>query len=279
MNRATQLLALLVPLSLLLSCSTSSGNLYFLSVQRVGLEVAVSDPASNATPKILIGYESLKGTINPVKNNDGSLRAQAYSVLGITNAAVAGSSSTSVGVAEWFATGRAADLLAENPMTPAALNGSIQLTPELLAAASSRQVAFAVDGIINAVNWINADTAPAEDRALVAALDALGALADNLKFKTIAQDGAEADLALPATSKGWNRLVLARSELTSSITHAANRSQQQAGVADADKLKAAQAAGELGKLLDELDRRILASPEAQAVWNRMTDIIRQGGRR
>ncbi|MCC6673526.1 MAG: hypothetical protein IT458_20880 [Planctomycetes bacterium] len=277
MKRVTRLFAILVSLCFFPCCSTSSGNLYFLSVQRLGLEVAASDPASNATPKILIGYESLKGTINPVKNADGTLRAQAYSVLGITNAAVAGPSSTSVGVAEWFATGHAADLLADNPMTPAALNGSIQLTPELIAAASSRQLAFAVDGIINAVVWIDADTAPAEDKALVAALDTLGTLVDSLKFKTIAPNGKEDDFTLLATSKGWDRLVDARSKLSSSITHAVNRSQQPTGVADADKMR--KAASDLAKLKNDLDRRILASSEAQAVWNRMTDIIRQGGRR
>jgi hypothetical protein len=54
----------LLLLSVAAGCETSSGNLYFLSAQRIGLEVAASDPASNASPKILIGYESVKGTVN-----------------------------------------------------------------------------------------------------------------------------------------------------------------------------------------------------------------------
>lgn len=257
-------------------CAGSSGNLYFLSSQRVGVEVIFSDPTSNAAPKAILGYESVKGTVNPVKDDSGTLRERAYSVLGITGTSASGGGGAGLAVSEWFATGHAAVLLAMNKLTPLALAGTTTLTPEVLALATSQGLARTFSAIAGAQVWLASLAAPsARQVQILADLNALDTVASELEFSTFAADGARAPFVAPAVP-GWSRVEQARAALRNSIVLATERSQR-TDITPAEQQAAADAAAALQGKLDEFDRRILASPAAQAVWAELVQIVEQGG--
>ncbi|MCK5941230.1 MAG: hypothetical protein KAI24_04600 [Planctomycetes bacterium] len=259
----------------LAGCESSAGNLYFLSVQRFGVEASASDPTTNGMPKVNIGYESFKGTINPVKNKDGTLRNRAYSVLGITDAGAA-SGDTNMTASEWFATGVAADLLADNPATPAALAGTASLTPEVLERATQRQLAQTYESIDSAYTYLSglpdADQSR-EDKAVLAGMDALHTLVDGFTFQQFAADGSRSPYSVPG-GNDWSRVTTVRMDLSNSITHAYNRSTN--GPDAAAKQAAADARVALINRRAELDRKILGATAAQAMWKHVVGIIRNG---
>jgi len=256
-------------------CTSSSGNLYFLSAQRIGLDVAASDPASNAAPKVLIGYESVKGAVNPVKNADGTLRDQAYSVLGITGVTATGSAHAGLAVAEWFATGLAAEILARNELTPLALAGAPSLTPEVLARATREQQASTFYAISGTERFLSSLAAPsAKQDAVLRDLGSLNEVASALQFSTFSNAGARTNYT-PSTASGWQRVTAARQDILNSIEFARRRSAD-TSVGTADRQCAADAKAALEGILQKFDQDILASSAAKAAWQELVGIIRAG---
>lgn len=258
-------------------CETSSGNLYFLSAQRVGVEVAASDPTSSGAPKVLIGYESVKGAVNPVKEKDGTLRCKAYSVLAITGVAAAGARDAGLAVSEWFATGKAADILASNPMTPAALSGSRTLTPEVLQAATSQQLARTFEAIAGAESFLSLldDRTPQQD-AILASLDGVRTVVASLEFLEFAADGSRTAYDASGLPAGWGAVLEAREDLSQSIVRAKVRSKD-SSITEAKRLAARDASVALQTQLDGLDREVLATDAAQALWRELVEIVSKGG--
>lgn len=257
----------------LTSACTASGNLYFLSVQRIGIEAAASDPTTNAMPKINIGYESIKGTINPVKVKDGELRPQAYSVLGITSADASGSAETGLVVSEWFATGKAADLIAANPMAPAALAGTHTLTPDVLGRATKQQLAQTYEAVDSAFNYLSGlpeTEQTSEQKALLAGMEALHTLVDDIRFKEFHDDGTRADYDVP-DGDDWSRVTGVRQDLSNSIVTAYNVANH--GPDDGAKQAAADAKTALEIVRAGLDKKVLSAAPAQAMWKHVVDII------
>jgi len=235
-------------------CTSSSGNLYFLSAQRIGLDVAASDPASNAAPKVLIGYESVKGAVNPVKNADGTLRDQAYSVLGITGVTATGS---------------------RNELTPLALAGAPSLTPEVLARATREQQASTFYAISGTERFLSSLAAPsAKQDAVLRDLGSLNEVASALQFSTFSNAGARTNYT-PSTASGWQRVTAARQDILNSIEFARRRSAD-TSVGTADRQCAADAKAALEGILQKFDQDILASSAAKAAWQELVGIIRAG---
>lgn len=120
------------------SCATSE-RLLFITNTSVGLDVSVD--AATQSPRVLFGYKRTEGVIFPVYNatrthtvdrldnaprtttKDGSLVAEAFSVIAKYSGG-AQSGKTEVSNAQWFATGRAAKTLAEQPGIAGAVTGS-----------------------------------------------------------------------------------------------------------------------------------------------------------
>ncbi|MEO0478026.1 MAG: hypothetical protein AAF196_00965 [Planctomycetota bacterium] len=268
----------LLLLALTTGCGTS-GNLLFLSTNTIGLRITTSDPASNAAPNIIIGHASVKGVINPVRDETATgtkLREQAYSVIGITAAGASASENARVESNEWFATGRAADRLAENPNTPSALAGSRSLTPEVLEAATDLEIArtfaavdAAYDHILNYAVTIDSD-----DQEILDGLDATNSLVGDLQFQTFDPTAQRAPFA-PTANTDWSRVRHARQQLQDSIVNAENYSTN--GPDDAAKANAADTAQALRTVRAELDRKILATDAAQATWRRFLQILGDEG--
>lgn len=155
MKRPTKAIALcsLLAMSLLVACDNVNRSLLFYTTTNVGIEVGI-DPAQPA-PKLIIGYKRAEGVLNPVyvppcpqgtcgtcqacqggvsveKRPDHYYRSEAYSVMAkLKGKAVAKGSvndksevSGSGEVAQWFATGKAAQYLAKNEYAAAALTGN-----------------------------------------------------------------------------------------------------------------------------------------------------------
>lgn len=264
-------------LAALAGCASSNGNLYFLSTQKVGVEVAASDPASNASPKIVIGYESLKGAIVPVKNEDKTLRDQAYSVLGITGVSAAGSGTAGLAVSEWFATGLAAELLARQRFTPLALAGSKGLTAEMVAQANREQLALTFESVAATEKYLSLLTPRSTaQEAVLNDLTGLEKVAKGITFETFAADGTRANYAPSTGASGWSRVMEARADLKASIEHARRRSVNTA-LTPAERQTASDAYRVLSDLLEAFDRDILTSDAAQAAWSEMTSILETGG--
>jgi uncharacterized membrane protein len=257
------------------SCSTSSGNLYFLSAQRVGLKVTTSDPSANAMPDVNIGYESLKGTINPVKDKDGAPRPDCYSVVGITSTNVGSGDRASLGVAEWFATGRAADIIAGNPASVAAISSGGALTDAALRHATADQLATTIEAIDGAVVWLSVEReAHPKDNALLSALDNVDTALASLSFQEYAADGARKPYSMQGA--GWERVRSTRSALRGSISKAREHAKR---LADDKQQSALDAADALQAKRRELDQQLLARPEVKAVWSRIQEIVNAGGSR
>ncbi len=119
-------------------------SLVFSTHTTLGLEVSISPAETSAPARILMGYKRSEGVLNPVYHSDGAepaeagetgpkrYREKAYSVLakiatdvsGKAGVGDRGSTEAAMALSQWFATGRAAELLAEQPGTPSALSGS-----------------------------------------------------------------------------------------------------------------------------------------------------------
>lgn len=264
----------LLLLALTTGCGTS-GNLLFLSTNTIGLRITTSDPASNAAPNIIIGHASVKGVINPVRDDslaNDQLRDKAYSVIGITAAGAAATDSAMVTSSEWFATGRAADLLAMNPNTPSALSGTGTLTPEVLNAATAHQVARTFEAVNSVYDFLQTSQPRlnAEDQAIIDGFDGLHRMVEDLEFETFGSDGSRADYTVP-DGDDWQRVRSVRQDLQNSIVYAERQSES----ADSATVRAdaREAARSLRNVRADLDRRLLGTEALQRVWNLYLDII------
>ena len=140
-------------------CSNLDRSLLFFTTSTAGLEVGID--ATQSSGKILIGYKRAEGVVNPVYippqrttehqrdpwtgkiakttivesggEADKVYRKQAYSVMAKLTGEANGRGGigkdnefeAAGAIAQWFATGRAADLLAQNEFAAAALTGSL----------------------------------------------------------------------------------------------------------------------------------------------------------
>jgi hypothetical protein len=156
---------LALPTLLLSGCDNLNRSLLFYTHTNVGIEVGV-DPTQQSG-KVLIGYKRAEGVVNPVyippekkvehdKDDTGKItkttityaggkaddvyREEAYSVMakiageanGRGATGQAGEFEAAGKIAQWFATGEAAKLLAQNDFAAAALTGSSE-TAEAIA--------------------------------------------------------------------------------------------------------------------------------------------------
>ena len=132
-------------------------SLIFSTHTTLGLEIAVSPAETSSPAKIIIGYKRAEGVINPVYHSKGITRAgkeetttsngvkktittedgtaryrsEAYSVIakihGEVGATAADTAQGTMGVAQWFATGEAAKILARQPGIAAAVSGNSKI--------------------------------------------------------------------------------------------------------------------------------------------------------
>jgi len=159
-------------------CDNVNRSLIFFTNTTVGVDVGVDPTASSG--KVIIGYKRAEGVINPVyqppiskkhvsagscggssstvehhqvTDLDTVYRKQAYSVLAkiageASGRGAVGTSGTVEGagkVAQWFATGEAARLLAANDFAAAALTGSDNVAKAI----SERTLGASFEGEIN----------------------------------------------------------------------------------------------------------------------------------
>jgi len=135
-------------------------SLVFMTGTTIGLEVAISAQDPNSPVKLVIGYKRAEGVLNPVYHSEGVVaktttpssgaatreinryRPDAYSVIakinGEANVSAAEKAQGKLSVAQWFATGRAADLLASAPGIAGAVTGSSEV-----ADAAAKEAGFA----------------------------------------------------------------------------------------------------------------------------------------
>ncbi len=116
-------------------------SLIFSTHTTLGLEIAVSPAETSAPAKIIIGYKRSEGVLNPVYHSEGihpgnaggtpKYRPEAYSVIakihGEVGAKAADTAEGTMSVAQWFATGEAAKILARQPGITAAVSGSSKI--------------------------------------------------------------------------------------------------------------------------------------------------------
>lgn len=143
-------------------------SLIFSTHTTLGLEIAVSPAETSSPAKILIGYKRTEGVINPVYHSKGitpakkeettqdsagkktittengaaRYRPEAYSVIakihGEVGAKAADTAEGTMSVAQWFATGQAAKILAGQPGIAGAVSGSSEIGE-----AAAREARFA----------------------------------------------------------------------------------------------------------------------------------------
>lgn len=139
-----QFAVLVLALSPLVGCSTASKNLIFFTNTSFGVDVG-SDPTSGAPIKAVIGFKRQEGVLNPVYDEaerteskdelgkttaittKGGLRDQAYSVIAKYQGSAEASANTDMSSAQWFATGLAAEKLADAPGIAGAVTGSAKV--------------------------------------------------------------------------------------------------------------------------------------------------------
>ena len=138
------LVVLVLAFSPLAGCGTASKNLIFFTNTSFGVDVG-SDPTSGAPIKAVIGFKRQEGVLNPVYDETertetkdeqgkptsittkGGLRDQAYSVIAKYQGSAQASANTDMSSAQWFATGLAAEKLADAPGIAGAVTGSAKV--------------------------------------------------------------------------------------------------------------------------------------------------------
>ncbi len=167
---------------ILAGCSNIDRSLIFFTHTNMGLELSVDTTQTSPPVKLIIGYKRAEGVLNPVYDKDGvevvtttnldssgkpvktivtkeKYLDEAYSVLAKIVGDISGSSgSTATGklaASQWFATGKAAKLLAKKEATAAALIGSEAGVTAAVEAAkkfdqTEQQMGPLLDGIIDA---------------------------------------------------------------------------------------------------------------------------------
>lgn len=155
-KRALSSVPVIVVLYVLTGCENSliDRSLIFATHTTAGLEVAVGGPAETAVSpvKLIIGYKRSEGVLNPVYDRMGistsgtdanglgdRYRKEAYSVVaklvGEAEASAGSQAEGAMGVAQWFATGRAANIIARNDGIAAAVTGSSEIAKATAGAA------------------------------------------------------------------------------------------------------------------------------------------------
>lgn len=146
-----------VGLMLLYGCA-SNEHLLFFTNSSIGVDISVEQ--SQNPVKFVVGYKRQEGVLDPIgqgyvyqqgtfKNmstiavkdvvvtRDGyfykkGVRDEPHSVIAKMNFGATGGGSTGTNAAQWFATGKAAEELAKNPATPAAMAGDAQMLTRTL---------------------------------------------------------------------------------------------------------------------------------------------------
>ncbi|MEM1355124.1 MAG: hypothetical protein AAGH88_09595 [Planctomycetota bacterium] len=137
-------LALLLVLPALAGCQNLNRAMIFSTGTTIGLEVSTS-PASDTPVQLVFGLKRTEVLIDPVLSgeNADTIEPRAHSVLAKLagrvdrgSATPAGGSTTMSG-GQWFASGRAAEILADHPATAAALTDNPAIAAAI--AESARQ--------------------------------------------------------------------------------------------------------------------------------------------
>lgn len=145
-------------------------SLVFFTGTTMGLEVSASPSNPDGPVKLVIGYKRAEGVLDPVYNSNGvktilnsrdtygsssatqpatcdpegggpqvvdRYLKQAYSVIakmsGEADASAASSASGKIAVGQWFATGKAAEILAQQPGITGAVTGSAEIAAAAVA--------------------------------------------------------------------------------------------------------------------------------------------------
>lgn len=275
--RSTSLsFALVAACYLVCGCQGSSGNLYFLSSQSLGLNVAASEPTNGGAPGLSIGYESVKGTVNPVKDDSGNMRSRAYSILGVTDARAGAGDRAKVGVSEWFAAGRAAEILAENPSTPAALTGNWALTKEGLASASGIEIANTFSALMSAEEWLSGLPSPSVRQvSILAELNQLESLAKAVAFKEYDPTTGQGS-AYSHGGNGWDVVTSTLDDLEQESKDAIFWANNPTRTAP-EKLRGIRDARKLDDQRNDLVKSILLEQAAKDAWAEYFTLFIRGG--
>jgi len=139
---------------LLAGCATNEHLLFFTN-SSIGVDISVEQ--SQTPVKFIVGYKRQEGVLDPIgqgygfqpaafKNQttavikgivttkDGyfypkGVKDDVHSVIAKMNFGATGGGSAETSAAQWFATGKAAEELAKNPATPAAIAGDAKISP------------------------------------------------------------------------------------------------------------------------------------------------------
>lgn len=166
-------------LVLLLQGCASNPHLLFFTNSSIGVDISVEQ--SQTPVKFIVGYKRQEGVLDPlgqgyafekgvfknqstsvingiIQTKDGyfypkGVKDDAHSVIAKMNFGATGGGSAETSAAQWFATGKAAEKLAENPSTPAAISGNSQISPQReinLSKSNTRQVFSVIKSTYNA---------------------------------------------------------------------------------------------------------------------------------
>lgn len=128
MKRILKFGMLSISLLFLSGCDNANRSMVFFTGTTLGIEIAF-EPNLAAPAKFIIGYKRAEGLMDPVMEDATApgkykIKYPAHSVLakiaGEVNAG-SGSASPSLQGAQWFASGKAAEILAQNPLMAATL--------------------------------------------------------------------------------------------------------------------------------------------------------------
>lgn len=152
-------MVLCICLVLLLQGCASNPHLLFFTNSSIGVDISVEQ--SQTPVKFIVGYKRQEGVLDPlgqgyafekgvfknqstsvingiIQTKDGyfypkGVKEDAHSVIAKMNFGATGGGSAETSAAQWFATGKAAEELAKNPSTPAAIAGDskIQLSKKV----------------------------------------------------------------------------------------------------------------------------------------------------
>lgn len=156
MNKILYLIAMLF-VAMVAGCA-SNEHLLFFTNSSLGVDISVEQ---GQTPvKFVVGYKRQEGVLDPIGQGYGfqkagldpdssvaiadskeiittkdgyfyplGVRSEPHSVIAKMNFGATGGGSADTSAAQWFATGKAAEELAKNPATPAAISGNSDIIP------------------------------------------------------------------------------------------------------------------------------------------------------
>ncbi len=115
-------------LATLAGCENTQRSMVFFTGTTLGVEIAV-EPNATSPAKFIVGYKRAEGLMDPIMDDaeDSTnlarrykIRDNAHSVLAKLEGKVSGGRNAVMG-SQWFASGLAAEILAQNPATAVAL--------------------------------------------------------------------------------------------------------------------------------------------------------------